>query len=197
MSSNLPAAVRWSALCVGVWAAFATACAGSDADDDENPKAKQERARFGNLSRFGRDVRDFDLNRDSEPDQWRIADGGRVVREERDLNFDGLPDMYIHYMPSGEKLEEEMDLDVDGKIDVVNHYRSGKLARKELAVDFRGRASVVKYYEVSGALSRIERDSNEDGRVDIWEYYEDDKIVQVGRDLDGDGTPDAFDESED
>ena len=170
----------------------AAGCATGAGEDDELSGPRPERARYKNLSRSGRDVAEHDLNRDTEPDQWAISAGGRLLREERDMNFDGAVDVYLHYSPSGDLLEEEMDLDVDGLIDVVNIYRSGVLVRKEMSIDFRGQFSVVKYYATDGTLSRIERDSNEDGKVDTWEYFQDNKLIRVGRDVDRDGSPDVF-----
>jgi len=158
-------------------------------------EVKIERARHGNLLRVG-DVSERDFNEDGESDHWVIREGDRVVREERDLNFDGLVDVYMYYDETGVLAEEEMDLDVDGKIDVVSYYKGGKLNKKQLSIGFEGKLTVMKYYDVDGALSRVERDENDDGRVDTWEYYQDNKKIRTGRDLDKDGSPDVFDEVE-
>lgn len=172
------------------------ACAGGDEIDDANAASgpRPERARFSNLVVSGRDVREVDLNGDSKPDQWYIQAGSTVVRVERDLNFDGRPDAYEYPDASGQPVEEEMDLDVDGIIDVVNYYNGGLLTRKELSTDFTGKIAVVKFYDTEGELSRIERDSDNDGKVDVWEYYQSKRKIRTGRDVDGDGAPDVFDD---
>ncbi len=156
-----------------------------------------ERARFKNLKTKGLTVTPVDLNQDGDPDQWKISSQGRVVRNERDLNFDGKPDVYQYVNDAGEILEEEMDLDVDGTIDVVNYYRSGVLTRKEMSVDFTGAISIIKYYDANGQLTRVERDTDNNNRIDTWEYYQDNVKIRTGRDLSGDGTPDAFEEAQD
>ncbi len=155
-----------------------------------------ERARFKNLKTSGLEVSPLDLNGDEKPDQWKVTAGGRVVRVERDLNFDGVPDAYLYVNDADVVLEEEMDLDVDGIIDVVNYYNSGVLTRKEMSVDFTGTISIVKYYDTNGKLTRIERDLDNNSRIDTWEYYQDDVKIRTGRDISGDGTPDVFEEAE-
>lgn len=157
-----------------------------------NPKVN--RARYKNLKTDGYTVKDFDLNVDGKPDQWKFAASGQVVRIERDLNFDGKPDVYEYPNGQGDIVEEEMDLDVDGVIDVVNYYRAGVLHRKEMAVDFTGSFSVVKYYDTLGKLTRVERDTSGNNRVDTWEYFQDDEKIRTGRDVNGDGTPDVFED---
>jgi hypothetical protein len=157
-----------------------------------NPKVN--RARYGNLKTDGYEPKEFDLNLDGKPDQWKYAAGGTVVRIERDLNFDGIADVFEYPNAQGEIVEEEMDLDVDGVVDVVNYYRAGVLHRKEMAVDFSGAFSVVKYYDTLGKLTRVERDSTGNNRVDTWEYFQDDEKIRTGRDINGDGTPDLFED---
>ena len=157
-----------------------------------NPKV--DRARYGNLKTEGYTAQDFDLNVDGKPDQWKYASSAGVVRIERDLNFDGKADVFEYPNASGEIVEEEMDLDVDGVIDVVNYYRAGVLHRKEMAVDFSGSFSVVKYYDTLGKLTRVERDTTGNNRVDTWEYFQDDEKIRTGRDINGDGTPDLFED---
>jgi hypothetical protein len=172
----------------------AAGCATGPEQKDGAQAPKDQRARYKNLRRDGLKVQDFDLNQDDKPDQWKLANAERVLRTERDFNFDGNPDIYLYLNSQGDVIEEEMDLDVDGVIDVVNYYRSGALHRKEMSADFTGHFTVIKFYDPNGKLSRVERDRDNNGRVDVWEYYQDDVRVRVGRDKNGDGTPDAFDE---
>ena len=159
-----------------------------------NPKLN--RARFKNLNTQGLTKRTFDLNLDGKPDQWKYLATRKLVRVERDLNFDGKPDIYQYPNATGDVVEEEMDLDLDGVIDVVSYYRGGVLNRKEMSVDFSGKFSIVKYYDTNGKLTRIERDTTGNDRVDTWEYFQGDARVWIGRDVNGDGTPDVFEDIE-
>ena len=72
-------------------------------------------------------------------------------------------------------------------------YRGGVLVRKELSEGFDNRPTMFKYYDAAGNLLRLERDTDRDGVIDAWSYYEDGRIVRVGRDVNGDGTPDSID----
>ena len=151
------------------------------------------RARHDNLSSAGLTVTTSDLDRDGQVDQWRFSDpvSGRSVRVERDIDFDGRVDLYEYYDAVGALIEEEMLLDFDDQVDVVRFYRGQALVRRELATGFDGHFAVVKYYDARGLPLRVERDINGDGAVDLWEYFEDDQVVRVGRDEDGDGTPEV------
>ena len=154
-----------------------------------------ERARYKNLNTEGVDISPVDLNGDGKPDQWKISASGRVVRVERDLNFDGRVDAYLYTNDAGEVFEEEFDLDVDGVVDVINYYRMGVLTRKEMSVDFTGDITIIKYYDSNGKLTRVERDEDNNNRIDTWEYYQDEVKIRTGRDVSGDGTPDVFEEA--
>ena len=175
------------------------ACASDEGADKDQERLgfvpNQERARFKNLKTKGLEITPLDLNKDGKPDQWKLVAGGRLVRVERDLNFDGVPDVFLYQNDAGEVLEEEMDLDVDGIIDVVNYYRGGIITRKEMSVDFTGNVSIIKYFDPEGKLTRTERDTDNNGRIDVWEYYQDDVRIRTGRDISGDGTPDVFEEA--
>ena len=153
----------------------------------------KQRARAGDLSRGALQVTSFDLNKDTEPDQWILTDGGRPVRMERDLNFDGRIDQWQYPNAAGDVVEEEVDLDLDGKIDVVIFYNKGVVAKKQMALDFTGNFGVIKLYDNQGNLLRIERDEDADGKTDVWEYYQDDVRVRIGWDENSDGVPDRFD----
>ncbi len=150
------------------------------------------RARYANLEDDSAD-KEYDLNGDGKGDQWRYS--GPLTRTERDLNFDGIIDVYEYSNSAGEIVETEMDLDLDGKVDLVNHYSAGKLVKKELSVDFNSFISITKYYDNEGALSRIELDNSGDGKVDTWEYYENNSLVRTGRDVNSDGQPDIFEDA--
>jgi hypothetical protein len=198
MKKGEQVAVRWAlvSLC-GLLLAGAAGCATTGGDKAGASKTPNiERARYKNLRRDGRVVYDFDLNQDGKPDQWKVEAGGRVVRVERDFNFDGIADVFLYLNSKGDVIEEEMDLDVDGVIDVVNYYRGEQIHKKEMSSDFTGLFTVVKYYDTAGKISRVERDRDGNRKVDVWEYYQDDVLVRTGRDINGDGTPDEFTEAD-
>ncbi|MDF1565234.1 MAG: hypothetical protein P1V51_19510 [Deltaproteobacteria bacterium] len=142
-------------------------------------------------------VKEYDLNRDDEPDVFhhyaKDADGtDRIVRKDLDINWDGRIDVLRWYDKKERVTKEDFDLDFDGKIDVTNFYdEAGKLIRKEADLDFNGRTDLWKHYE-GGKLVRKERDTSGDGRVDYFEYYENGEIDRIGEDLDGDGTVDRW-----
>jgi hypothetical protein len=155
------------------------------------------RARDNTLNNLGLREIPIDLNNDMIPDQLNYYDPGnnRLIRTERDVDFDGRIDIYEYYNAEGMIVEEEMNLDFDSAIDVVRYYREDGLLRRALAVGFSGELSVIKFYDNEGNILRIERDSNLNGQIDTWEYFEDNQIVRVARDEDGDGTPESMETS--
>jgi hypothetical protein len=148
----------------------------------------------------GKRVVKLDLNRDKQPDVWKLyaprEEGGTKVEvltcKEIDLNFDGRKDIWIYYEDDGTRKMEEMDLDFDGRVDMVTFRRAGKVIRQELDTNYDSKPDIWKYYEEE-VLGRIDRDSDHDGRVDFWEYYEGGQLDRVGYDKDGDGKVDAWD----
>ena len=190
---RLPAtrlAVLVGAFCTGL---LVGACGGRQATLSADEYAQTLRMRYGNIDRDLMTSESVDLNEDGEPDQVRYYLNGTLFMIERDLNFDGRPDLFEYYDSSGALVEQELQLDFDPAIDVVRIYRRGVLTQKLVSVEYDGSFTLWKYYDAQGNLLRVERDSNYDGHVDIWEYYEDGRLVRVGRDVDGDRTPDFVD----
>jgi antitoxin component YwqK of YwqJK toxin-antitoxin module len=163
--------------------------------EETGPTVDDTRKRNGTLSREGKKIKTYDLNKDQQADQWEIkTQKGQLLRTERDMNFDGQVDVWQYPNKEGETAEEEMDLDMDGTVDLVAYYKDGKIRRKEMSVDFKEQFSIVKFYNKSGKLLRVERDKNSDGKTDVWEYYDDSgNRERVGWDDNGDGVPDSFD----
>src|SRR5690554_173917 len=185
----------------------ALGCGGDQADkatqDSERKTSAQqrpdgpagERHRFGSIDNTGLQVETADLNDDGKPDQFTYKNAQRVVRVERDMNFDGQIDIWQYFDDASNLLEEEMDLDYDNKIDLVAFYKDGVVARKAMSVGFGGAFSIEKFYDAEGKLLRVERDQDNDGVTDLWEYYnQDGKRERIGWDTNGDGTPDEFDQ---
>jgi hypothetical protein len=148
----------------------------------------------------GKRVVKLDLNKDQQPDVWKLyatkTEGGAKVDlltcKEVDLNYDGRKDLYVYYDDSGNRAMEEMDLDFDGRVDIVTFRRAGKIIRQELDTNFDGKPDIWKHYEEE-VLVRVDRDTSGNGRVDFWEYYEGGQLDRVGYDKDGDGKVDAWD----
>ena len=144
----------------------------------------------------GETLTEYDLNHDGKPDVWKVtrrtADGKEVlVRRQRDLNDDGKIDVWEEYDEAGNLVKQTLDLDFDGKPDLVLHFEKGQLVLKEMSFGFDGKPHAWAYYE-KGKLVRKERDENGDGRVDYWEYWEGGEIDRIGIDLDGDGRVDRW-----
>jgi hypothetical protein len=172
------------------------------AEADKTPTVTLQSARGKRqFDDTGRVIKQFDTNRDGNPDMWKIyrqvkgADGKTIDvldRMELDINYDGKIDIWRFYNDKSELVREEMDLDFDGKIDVAIIYENGKVIRKELSQGFDEGVKVWKHYE-DGKLVRVERITKTGGKLpDTFEIYQEGKIVAVGYDKDGDGKPDVW-----
>lgn len=152
------------------------------------------RARTGNLDRSGFRAEPADINQDGTPDQTVYYSGNAASWAERDLDFDGRPEIYEYFASNGDVVEQEFQLDFDSAIDSVRYYEGGNLVRKDFSTDYEGTFTLFKYYDVDGTLLRVERDNDFDGSIDIWEYYEFGELRQLGRDQDNDGSPEVIEE---
>jgi hypothetical protein len=139
--------------------------------------------------------------------------------EIKDLNNDGIADLWIYYSPknSGEVLRHEESSKMDGRVDTWSYFRDGKLVRRDVDNRGNGRPDTVYYYEgqkiareerdetghgrmtyradyQDGRLSKVERETHGNGRPDLWITYdtsiEGETIAKEERDLNGDGFPD-------
>ena len=174
------------------------------------PPGRQEPATTGPLASLGK--------KDSPPLNSSVA--FRNV-EVRDLNNDGIPDLWIYYNPakSGEIIRQEEDTNNDGRVDTWTTFREGKVARREVDTNGDVMPDVVFSYEKdvivreerdeygegrpsyralyqNGKMARVERDTDRDGRVDQWIYYDtasvDELVVKEEADLNGDGSIDLW-----
>lgn len=141
--------------------------------------------------------------------------------EIKDINGDGIPDLWIYYNPlnPGEIVRQEEDTDGDGKVDTWSNFNNGRLVRREVDTKRVGRPDTLYYYEnekivreerdengdgqtsfrafyQNGRLARVEKDLNRDAKMDLWIYYDSTKDAEVvlkeERDLDGDGAVDLW-----
>ena len=147
-------------------------------------------------------LKQFDLNRDGEPDIfkfYREVDDPKnpgnkleqLVRKDLDINHDGTIDIIRFYDDKGQLTEERVDLDFDGRFDSISYFKEGVLSRQEIDINFDGKPDVTKYFD-NGQISRIESDRNGDGRVDTWEYFINGELDRVGTDADMDGNADTW-----
>jgi hypothetical protein len=141
--------------------------------------------------------------------------------EIRDINGDGIPDVWIYYNPlkAGEIVRQEEATHGDGNVNSWSYFRDGKLVRREVDTKGRGAADTVFYYEndaivredrddngtgqmtsrvtyQNGRRAKLEEDTSGSGKMDHWIYYDPSRdgemVVREERDLNGDGTVDVW-----
>jgi hypothetical protein len=141
--------------------------------------------------------------------------------EVRDINSDGVPDLWLYYNPQkpGEIIREEEASKNDGRVNTWSYFKDGLLVRRELDTRGQGRADTVFYYVNDkiareerdetgqgrmtyratydgGRLAKIERETNGSGRPDLWTYYDPAKdgeiVIKEEKDLNGDGIVDLW-----
>lgn len=141
--------------------------------------------------------------------------------EVRDINGDGIPDLWIYYNPQkpGEIIRQEEATKGDGRVDTWSYFKDGKLQRREIDTRGQGQPTTVYYYADDkiareerdeqgqgrmtyratyddGRLAKVERDSTGVGRTDTWVYYDTKQdgefVLKEERDLNGDGVADIW-----
>lgn len=141
--------------------------------------------------------------------------------EVRDINNDGVPDIWIYYNPQkpGEILRKEESTKGNGQVDTWTYYQDGQMVRRDVDRSGSGRPDTIYYYEKdiivreerdeigqgrmtyrasysNGRLEKVEKDSSGQGRPDLWIYYDASRdgevVVKEERDLNGDGIPDLW-----
>jgi hypothetical protein len=141
--------------------------------------------------------------------------------EVRDINGDGVPDLWIYYSPTkpSEIVRQEESTHRDGRVDTWSYFKDGKLVRREVDTKGKGAADTVYYYEndeivreernengtghvsfraiyQNGRRAKLEEDTNGHGKTDRWIYYDTTKdgeiVLKEERDLDGDGAVDLW-----
>ena len=134
----------------------------------------------------------------------------------RDINNDGVPDIWIYYNPQkpGEILRQEESTKGDGRVDTWSYYQDGQMVRRDVDRSGSGRPDTIYYYEKdmivreerdeigqgrmtyrasysNGRIEKVEKDSSGQGRPDLWIYYDTSRdgeiVVKEERDLNGDG----------
>ena len=141
--------------------------------------------------------------------------------EVRDLNGDGIVDLWIYYNPQkpGEIIRQEESTKGDGRVDTWSYFKDGKMVRREVDTKQLGRPDAVYFYDndtivreerdetgqgsmtyratyQNGRLAKVEKDTSGSGRPDLWIYYDASRdgeiIIKEERDLNGDGIIDLW-----
>jgi hypothetical protein len=113
--------------------------------------------------------------------------------EVKDMNGDGVPDLWVYYNPEkpGEIVRQEESTKGDGRVDTWSYFKGGKLVRREVDSKAQGRPDAVFYYE-DDKIAREERDENGQGRMTYRATYQNGRIAKVEKDTYGRGTPDLW-----
>ena len=108
--------------------------------------------------------------------------------EVRDINGDGVPDLWIYHNPQkpGEIMRQEEASKGDGRVDNWSYFKDGKLVRREVDTKGHGKPDTSFYY-VNDQISREERDENGEGRVTYRAVYENSRLARLEKDADGNG----------
>lgn len=122
--------------------------------------------------------------------RWEYTDR-RLVEKLVDTNFDGRIDVWRIYALSGRLMREQIDLDFDGIVDRTLHFDQARVARRELDTNGDGSMDEIRTYR-QGQLHRIERDLTHTGEVDEWLFFREGELDRVGLSTDGDNVIDHW-----
>jgi hypothetical protein len=142
---------------------------------------------------------EVDRDGDGRTDHWIEREGGAIVREHFDEDFDSRPDRTLTYDAARhEVVRIDEDSDFDGRMDSWTAFRSGRVVGRRVDGNADGHVDTWSYYH-DGVITRLERDANGDGFRDHVAYYHEGRLAREERDDDGDGRTDLvkfFDDGE-
>jgi antitoxin component YwqK of YwqJK toxin-antitoxin module len=138
-----------------------------------------------------------DMNSDGVPDVWIYYDPQnpkQIVRREEDTDNNGKVDTWS-YFSKGQLVRRQVDRNGDGIVDASFFYKDDKLVREERDETGNGVVTYRALYQ-DGRLAKVEKDTDHDGRMDSWSYYDPktdgEVLVKEERDFNGDGQVDLW-----
>jgi hypothetical protein len=144
-----------------------------------------------------RNVEIRDVNNDGVPDIWIYYNPlkpGEILRQEEATKGDGRVDIWSYFL-DGQMIRRDVDSRGKGRPDTIYYYENDKLVREERDESGQGRMTYRASYE-NGRMAKVEKDSSGQGRPDQWLYYDTSRdgeiIVKEERDLNGDGIADLW-----
>ena len=113
--------------------------------------------------------------------------------EVRDINGDGVPDLWIYYSPLNptEVVRQEESTHGDGRVDTWSYFNNGKLVKREVDTKGKGTADTVYYYD-NDKIAREDRDENGSGHVSFRAIYQNGRLAKVEKDTSGGGKTDLW-----
>jgi hypothetical protein len=202
-------------------AGVASDAGSAGADKPEATKGNQSQARPGGNSPLPKPQNNIELASINKPAVPTAPAVPFKNMEVKDMNGDGVPDLWIYYNPQrpSEILRQEESTRSAGTVDTWSYFREGKLVRREVDTKGSGRPDTIYYYDgdkiareerdengrgtmsyrasyQDGRLAKVEKDSDGQGRMNIWIYFdtseESEIVLKEERDLNGDGIPDLW-----
>ena len=134
---------------------------------------------------------EYDRNGDGKPDQIARHNGARVPEiVENDDDFDGTPDRWLYYNPSG-VLVKIGSARKGQKPDFWTYTGpDGKPTRQEFDDDGDGQADRTEAVGATGRVETVVVDSDRDGKPDRWQHWEKGRLQYEDLDTNGDQKPD-------
>lgn len=153
----------------------------------------------------------LDSDNDGHLDTTVEYEKGRMVRQSRDKNQDGQPDIVFWFDRQEQRRKVESDSDFNGSIDTRYFYENGDLRRMDRDGDGNGTPEIrlfyrhkekkkllndkdqdghfetIQWYAVAGWEQVVEVDRNGDGFAEARTYYQDGRPARREQDDDGDG----------
>ncbi len=131
-----------------------------------------------------------DTNSDTRMDTFTYRPDGRLVKIEKDSDFNRKIDTKIYFFKDQVVRKERYDK--KGQLTMVVDYDDeGYPSQQRVDTNGDGRFNLVISF-IDGKRSTSTEDTNNDGKVDLWERYENDKLVEKTWDENGDGLPDSI-----
>lgn len=129
----------------------------------------------------------LDTDNDGRLDTVVDYEKGRMVRQTRDKNQDGQPDLRFWFDRDGRRRKAESDSDFDGSVDTRYYYAAGDLQKMERDSDGDGNPEMRLFYRAKMKYKLL-NDTDKDGHLETTQWYTVagwEQVVEVDRNLDG------------